>query len=432
VNALVQAPIETRLAALFVVGTLAGALANLAIYRMATEPRWISPLSHVDKTVARRRLFDRLPVFGWLLLRRESEIHGPRFWIRPMLLELFMGLGFAGLYWWEIARFGLLPAEPMPQPPPTGLLIPLHAAYLSHLLLMWLMVVASMIDVDEKIIPDKLTLPGTWLGLLLAALLPYSLLPSYWQPAGQTLGPLVWLLAEPANWAFLDVTSPLAWPAMLDGFPRGESLAIGLGCWWLWCVGLLPRAWYGRFGWGRALRYFFARLARDPSTIGILLMGLVGSMAVASCWFLGGKHWAGLLTALVGMAASGGLVWLVRIIGSATLGREAMGFGDVTLMAMLGTFLGWQTCLIVFFLAPLAGLVIGLLQLILFRETEIPYGPFLCLAAAVAIVRWAAVWQWAAPIFRLGWFVPLVVLFCMALMAVLLGVLRLVRMALGR
>ena len=107
----------------------------------------------------------------------------------------------------------------------------------------------------------------------------------------------------------------------------------------------------------------------------------------------GGLHWDALLTALVGMAAGGGLVWLVRILGTVALQEEAMGFGDVTLMAMLGAFLGWQACLIVFFLAPLAGLVLGLVQLLLRRGKYIPYGPFLCLAALATIVGWATIWN---------------------------------------
>ena len=40
----------------------------------------------------------------------------------------------------------------------------------------------------------------------------------------------------------------------------------------------------------------------------------------------------------------------MRLIGTFALRREAMGFGDVTLMMMIGTFLGWQACLILFFL----------------------------------------------------------------------------------
>ena len=42
---------------------------------------------------------------------------------------------------------------------------------------------------------------------------------------------------------------------------------------------------------------------------------------------------------------------------------------------------GWQAAVIVFFLAPLAGLFLGLFQLILRRDSEISYGPFLALAA---------------------------------------------------
>ena len=82
-----------------------------------------------------------------------------------------------------------------------------------------------------------------------------------------------------------------------------------------------------------------------------------------------------MLTALVGLAASGGIVWAVRLIGTAALRREAMGFGDVTLMMMIGAFLGWQAGLMLFFLAPFAGLVIGLLQFVLRRDDVIPLRP---------------------------------------------------------
>ena len=137
-------------------------------------------------------------------------------------------------------------------------------------------------------------------------------------------------------------------------------------------------------------------------------------------WHHGGPHWAGLLTALVGMAVGGGIVWAVRIIGSAAMKREAMGFGDVTLMAMIGAFLGWQASLIIFFLAPFAALVVGLLRLILFRDHEIPYGPFLCLAALVVILCWDTMWAATQLYFAPGWLVPLLLVLCAALMPLLL------------
>jgi len=142
-----------------------------------------------------------------------------------------------------------------------------------------------------------------------------------------------------------------------------------------------------------------------------------------------------LVTSLMGLAGSGGLIWLVRIIGTAALRREAMGFGDVTLMAMIGTFLGWQPCLMIFFMAPFAGLAIGLAQWMFHRRTEIPYGPFLCLASVVMIVCWASLWNWARGepgglqpgVFAIPWLVPAAVGVCLILMAGMLTFLHALR-----
>jgi prepilin signal peptidase PulO-like enzyme (type II secretory pathway) len=418
VNLILAIPLEVRLAALFVLGTCVGSLANLGVYRLALRARSISPWSRPEPAALPRRLTDRLPVVGWLGLRREAGLHGAGFWIRPLLLELLCGVGFAALYWWEIECEGLLPPHVHLAERPDAVL---HIHYAGHLVLIALMLVASLIDVDEKIIPDTITVPGTLAGLLLAAVCTGPLLPVVNRLHDERLVPHDIL-------EFMWVTAPCLAPPALGGFPHAGPLAIGLGCWWFWCVALLPRSWHGRHGWRRALQLFWARLARERSTYWILIMGVIGSAATAAIWYCGGPAWLGLLTALVGMAGAAALVWAVRIIGAATLKREAMGFGDVTLMAMIGAFLGWQAGLIVFFLAPLAGLVVGLLQLILLRDSEIPYGPFLCLAALAVIVFWTAIWDWAADvfalIFQLGWIMPVVALGCLAVMAALLRLLK--------
>jgi len=133
------------------------------------------------------------------------------------------------------------------------------------------------------------------------------------------------------------------------------------------------------------------------------------------------------LSALVGMAASALLAWVVRLVGSMVLDREALGFGDVTLMAMLGAYLGWQPGIILFFLAPFAGLVVAIIILILRRETEIPYGPFLCLGALVTIVFWRPIWGFASRIFELGFILLLLAAACLVLLALLLLVIRFIR-----
>jgi hypothetical protein len=72
-----------------------------------------------------------------------------------------------------------------------------------------------------------------------------------------------------------------------------------------------------------------------------------------------------LLTALVGMATGGLLVWFFRIVFGWVLAEEANGFGDGTLKAVIGAFLGWQATLIVLFLAPFAAVAIAVGQWLL-------------------------------------------------------------------
>ena len=421
-------PIEFRIFAIFLLGTVIGSWLNLAIYTLAWNPRSISPWSRAPLGVPLRGGRDRLPIIGWWGLRREARLHGTGFWVRPMLIEFGVGASLAALYWWEVVEQGLL-LQPHETMSPAGAFLNgnlqgiVHAQFAAHVLLFALMLVASFIDIDEKIIPDTITIPGTLAGLLLATMCPWSLLDgNCWLPTGGV-----------EQHEFAHICAPNPWPQMLNGTPQLASLAIALGCWWSWCVAIMPRRWITRRGVAIAIRVLCARLYRTPTTWWITGLGLVGTAAIYGIWqFASPITWAGLLTSLVGMAASGGMIWLVRVIGSHALGREAMGFGDVTLMAMVGTFIGWQAALITFFIAPFAGLLIGIAQWMLHREHEIPYGPFLCLATAFVIVAWASVWQSTEIYFELGWLVPGVVGFCLVLMGVMLWLWRMVRNLLWR
>lgn len=110
-------------------------------------------------------------------------------------------------------------------------------------------------------------------------------------------------------------------------------------------------------------------------------------------WIRDHHHLHGLIASLAGLVAGAGLICLVRTVSAWVLGMEAMGFGDVTLMAMIGSFLGWQPVVFVFMLAPLCGLVIGLSAWLVFRKTEMPYGPYLCAATLIILCNWRPLWQ---------------------------------------
>lgn len=64
----------------------------------------------------------------------------------------------------------------------------------------------------------------------------------------------------------------------------------------------------------------------------------------------------------------------------------SMGFGDVKLMAMIGAFLGWQKAVLTFFIAPVFGLLFGVLNLLIKKEHLIPYGPFLSAGAVLSLL----------------------------------------------
>lgn len=65
--------------------------------------------------------------------------------------------------------------------------------------------------------------------------------------------------------------------------------------------------------------------------------------------------------------------------------KESMGLGDVDFMGMVGAFLGWQTVLFVFFLAPFIAVIYSLSALIFKKSHLIPYLPYLSLATVIVV-----------------------------------------------
>ncbi len=414
-----EIPLGAKLAATAVFGLVVGAIVNLAVYALAWESLPLSPWQHA--TTGRPRAWsERLPLFGWLRRGHEAAELGPRFWVRPLVVELGCAVGVPALYWWEVARLALLPA-PLAQ---LGMMpewvAPVQAQFAVHVLLLMLMLAASLIDIDEKNIPDGITVPGTLVLLAAAALAPHALLPVFTIAPGAPGAPPALPRME-----FLSLAAPHAWPQALAQPRDGRVLALALGLYLAWCAALLPRVWRPRRGRLFALRMAAAYVRRDPFSKTVAGLAVLGSAAIFACWQADGDSWRGLVTALVGMAVAGGLVWLVRVLGGLMLGKEAMGFGDVTLMGMIGAYVGWQMGLVVFFLAPFFGLALGVAQWVLRREPEIPYGPFLCLATTAVVLFWPRVWQATEVYFAVGWLIPAVLLVCLAGLVALLAAWRL-------
>lgn len=95
--------------------------------------------------------------------------------------------------------------------------------------------------------------------------------------------------------------------------------------------------------------------------------------------------------AVLGLLVGGGLVWAVRILGSLAFNKEAMGLGDVHLMAGVGAVLGWVDPTLAFFMAPFTGILWVLLSTVskaLFNRAgaHLPYGPQLALMTIVVVL----------------------------------------------
>jgi leader peptidase (prepilin peptidase)/N-methyltransferase len=95
----------------------------------------------------------------------------------------------------------------------------------------------------------------------------------------------------------------------------------------------------------------------------------------------------GWLDALFGIALGAGVLLGMRAIWLKLRGVDAMGLGDVKMLAMIGAFLGWRQVLVVLFLATMAGAIVGL-TLAAMRgrslQVRLPFGTFLAVAAYVA------------------------------------------------
>ena len=363
---------------IFLSALCVGSLINWAIYALAYNYRPISPWSPAPPQLPPRSWFDRIPVVGWWRLRREEKVHGRWFWVRPILIELC----FAGFMLWLFhfeTNDGLLPRALARIPP--AYWYPLFA---THAILIALLTIATFIDFDEQTIPDSITLPGAILLLIITTIFPEAHLPQMVNipPGGLENEPL--LFNSLAAWQ---------WPATLDRWP---GLAIALAIIGFWWFAMLHGIVSLRYGWERAVRFYVISVFRSNQwwILGLLFLALAA--ATTGVWCLNARfpaHWHSLYTSLVGLAFAGGLVWGVRIGGYLGLRKEAMGFGDVTLMTMIGVALGWQASLLVFFLSPATAVIVAVTQFVITRRQDIAFGPYLSLAAVVVIVWWVALWE---------------------------------------
>ena len=100
------------------------------------------------------------------------------------------------------------------------------------------------------------------------------------------------------------------------------------------------------------------------------------------------------VAALIGAAVGFAILWVVGVAGRWAFKEEAMGGGDIKMMAMVGAFVGWQGVLLTIFLGALAGTAIFLPLTLIGRKKLVPFGVFLAMGAAVTYIVGPAIIEW--------------------------------------
>lgn len=178
-------------------------------------------------------------------------------------------------------------------------------------------------------------------------------------------------------------------PRPLDLVPMASPLMVPI--YWLCIFGLMLGTFVD----------FDHMIIPDRVTIGGTIAGLVLSALVPS---LHGEHGflGGLMMSLIGAALGGGILWGVAWVGALIFKREAMGMGDVKLMAAIGAFMGWKAVLFTIIISSLVGATAGVSMVLLGNKemkSRIPYGPYIALAAVLWILWGQGVWNWYGGLF---------------------------------
>ena len=136
---------------------------------------------------------------------------------------------------------------------------------------------------------------------------------------------------------------------------------------------------------GIAITDFRAYIIPDEFTLGGLVLGLM--LAAFS-------GWNALLWAAIGAAAGFALLWTVGYLGTLAFKKEAMGGGDIKMMAMVGAFVGWQGVLLTVFLGAFLGTLIFVPIHLFNRDKLVPFGIFLALGAAATWIAGEPLLSW--------------------------------------
>ena len=428
------------------VGASIGSLTNVLVYRIPRGEGVVTPPSRCPHCGTRLTWRENIPVFGWVLLRGKCRFcYGP-ISARYPLVEAFVGVLFGAVFlvWFGLnGSSGVLGVDVGPWSPEWAAngLGGAWPILVVALLMLASLVAMTLIDAETFTIPLILA----WVPTVVAVVV----LPGHalvWTLEHGALYPSsagLWRGADGARWFSAEGWLwSLPTPGFRDWGWIGGSIGgvVGLGVSAVLVkLGLIGRSFADYEAWEKealaaqerdgegsdgggaegdpqagggaemwvhyphARREMVKELAFLAVPAGLCWLGAWGAMRLAMGAAdpvfdeVSGRVFPGVVApawlvvlsgVLLGYLVGGGVVWGVRIFGSLLFGKEAMGIGDVHLMAAVGACFGWIDAVVAFFVAPFFGLtwvVAGALAGGKLRRA-MPYGPWLALGTFVVVL----------------------------------------------
>ena len=360
----------------FAFGACVGSLINVLVYRLPRGLPVVLPSSRCPCCATKLTWRENVPIFGWLLLSGRCRFCKCRISPEYPIVEAIVASLFAATYiicylpHARAAGFDLsFLATIQPEWARNGF-AKTWPTFFTLLILIGSLVAMTMVDFRTFTIPLVLTWVPVGVAIVLHPLNALMVDPGLRHSAGSLGG---WVIASPG---------PDGW--WWVGASGGALLGVGVS------MAIVALGWIGRSfadydEWERAaiaehraehpdaaqpeqdtpelwIRYPHARreMVRELAFLAAPVgLGWLGGELASS---LGGSGtvplWLQALSAVgMGYMIGAAVVWGVRIFGSLAFGKEAMGLGDVHVLAAIGACMGWPDAVLSFFAAVAVGLV---------------------------------------------------------------------------
>ena len=374
---------------LFMMGASIGSFLNVVVWRLPQEMSLVKPGSHCPSCKHPLSWYDNVPVFAWFYLGGKCRYCKTPYSFKYPFFEFITGSIYAGLFW---LYFMVGIRENMPVFEQGGWII-----YVAHIVLISCLLAGSLIDAEHFIIPLSISYFMALVGVVAAGfesrMLEYNMLPmDNWQTLIPFAGPKTGAIAVGSSIGLIISLILLKTGVINRSFVELEK----------WELAKFKAENDGKeFNEPEPAVNVRAEMVRElaflclPVVLGLGAMKLLGgsdgqeSSKLAQNWkfYLEMHPWLnGTLGSIYGFMIGGVTVWATRVFGSILFNKEAMGLGDVHLMAGVGAVLGWYVPLIAFFIAPFVGIGWAVVRYVSKQQREIPYGPFLSMAVIILLL----------------------------------------------